>query len=148
MRSNRYLSLVLMLSLLVVANVIQAQQCSNKMTEGRYLVICDGFMQPAPNAPLLPAKGLSVATSDRHGNITGAGTVNLGGTAVQQTVSGTQTLNPDCTGTVTYNQTINGYPGPPINITFVVSQHGDRINGLVVDQGAVFACELTRMSEK
>jgi hypothetical protein len=138
----------LLVSILLVANGLRAQQCSNKMTAGRYLVICDGYMQPAPNAPLLPAKGLSVATSDRYGNINGAGTVNLGAMVVQQTVSGTQTPQPDCTGTVTYNQTINGNPGPPIDITFVVSQHGDRINGLVTDPGAVFACELTRISEK
>lgn len=149
MRSRRFaFAFGLLVSMLLVANGLQAQQCSNKMTAGRYLVICDGYMQPAPNAPLLPARGLSVATSDRYGNISGAGTVNLGGMTVQQTVSGTQTLQPDCTGTVTYNQTINGNPGPPINITFVVSQHGDRIDGLVTDRGAVFACVLTRISQR
>lgn len=31
-------------SILLVANPAQAQQCSPKTTEGRYLVVCDGFV--------------------------------------------------------------------------------------------------------
>ena len=67
---------------------------------------------------------------------------------VTQTVSGTEQINPDCTGTITYSQTINSQPGPPINITFVVSENGDKIDGLVTDPGATFACKLTRISTR
>jgi hypothetical protein len=73
-----------------------------------------------------------------------AGTVSLGGAIVTQTVSGTGQINPDCTGTITYSQTINSQPGPPINITFVVSENGDKIDGLVTDPGAMFARKLLR----
>jgi hypothetical protein len=125
---------------------LQAQQCSPRMTAGRYVVTCDGFLTPAPGAPLLPAKMLSVSSSDRHGNITGTGTMSLGGTILQQTVAGTEQLNPDCTGTVTYQTWINGQPGPPLNITFVVSEEGDVMDGLGTDAGGVFACKLHRIS--
>lgn len=129
---------------LALAPAVQAQQCSPRMTAGKYIVTCDGFLTPAPGAPMVPAKLLSVATSDRQGNITGSGTVSLGGTILTQTVTGTEQLNADCTGTVTYQTVLNGQPGPPLNITFVVSQNGDVLDGLVTDPGAVFACKLNR----
>ena len=50
-------------------------------------------------------------------------------------------------GTITYDQKINGQQGPPLDITFFVSDEGDRLDGLVVDPGAVFSCELHRTSK-
>jgi hypothetical protein len=145
--SMKHLASILALASLVtiaVASENQAQQCSTRMTAGKYAVVCDGFLTPAPNSPLVPAKLLSVATGDRYGNFTGEGTISLGGTILQQTVKGTEKLNPDCTGTITYQTWINGQPGPPLDIAFFVSQRGDTIDGLATDSGAVFACRLTR----
>ncbi len=122
--------------------------CSAKTTVGRYVVICNGFLSPGPNAPLLPAKILSTTISDDQGNINGSGTVMIGGgPKISQTVSGTENLNSDCTGNITYQTTLNGQAGQPLNITFVVSEDGDRIDGLVVDPGTVFSCELHRISK-
>jgi len=70
-----------------------------------------------------------------------------GGPPLTQTVVGTENLNSDCTGTITYDQKINGQQGPPLDITFFVSDEGDRIDGLVVDPGTVFSCELHRTSK-
>jgi hypothetical protein len=138
----------MLVMLVLTANFIQAQQCSTRTTAGRYLVRCDGYLTPGPSAPQVPAKTLATATADRNGNFTGLGTVSLGGVIVTQTVSGTEQINPDCTGTITYSQTINTQPGPPINIAFVVSENGDKIDGLVTDPGATFACKLTRISTR
>ncbi len=122
--------------------------CSAKTTVGRYVVICNGFLSPGPNAPLLPAKLLATTVSDDQGNINGSGTIMIGGgPKISQTVSGTEDLNSDCTGNITYQTTLNGRQGPPLNITFVVSEDGDRIDGLVVDPGTVFSCELRRTSK-
>jgi len=85
-----------------------------------------------------------IATYSGNGNFNGSGTVSIGGVTVTQTLTGTEQINPDCTGNVTYSQTINGQPGPPINITFVVSEGGDQIDGLVTDAGNTFACKLSR----
>jgi hypothetical protein len=76
------------------------------------------------------------------------GTISLGGVILNQTVVGTPVLNSDCTGTITYTQTINGQPAPPLNIAFVVSHGGDKIDGLSVDAGSVFSCHLTRLKGK
>jgi hypothetical protein len=130
--------------LLLASTTLQAQHCTTHTTVGRYVVRCDGYLTLAPNAPQLPAKTLAMATADRDGNFSGSGTVSVGGLVLTQTLTGTEQINPDCTGTITYSQTINGQPGPPINITFVVSENGDRIDGLVTDAGTTFACTLVR----
>ena len=148
MRITINITLWTLLMLVLAADSIQAQQRSTRTTAGRHLVLCDGFLTPGPNAPQLPAKTLAIATADKNGNFTGNGTVSVGGVTVTQTLTGTEQINPDCSGTVTYSQTINGQPGPPINITFVVSEGGDQIDGLVTDAGNTFACKLTRTSRR
>jgi hypothetical protein len=125
----------------------RAQECSNRITSGKYVVVCDGFITLAPNTSLLPAKGLAVATADRDGNWSGGGTISVGGQVLQQSVAGSARLLQDCTGTITYQQTINGEPAPPLDLTFVVSERGDVIDGLVTDAGTVFSCRLKRMGD-
>jgi hypothetical protein len=144
---QNHIAALVLAGLFVAPSAAQArdqEKCSTRTTTGKYVVVCNGFLTPAPNAPLVPAKELAVSVADRNGTFTGAGTISVGGTILQQTVKGTEQINPDCTGTITYQQTINGQPGPPLDITFVVSQDGDTIDGLVTDPGAVFACRLTR----
>jgi hypothetical protein len=97
---------------------------------------------------MVPAKGLDVATADQNGTFNGVGTISVGGVIFAQTVTGTEHINPDCTGAITFTQTLNGQAAPPIDIPFLVSEDGDRINGPVVDAETVFACELRRTSQK
>jgi hypothetical protein len=121
---------------------------STKTTAGRYLVECNGYLSPAANAPLLPAKLLGTANADDEGNFTGSSTVMIGGgPSHKQTVTGTEQLNPDGTGTITYDQIIDNQQGPPLDITFVVSKDGDRIDGLATDPGTVFSCNLRRIAK-
>jgi hypothetical protein len=143
-------------SLFVTGNA-SGQAITTKTTAGTYSVICDGYLTfpnpfpPTSNPPSLqfaPAKLLGTATGDTSGHFTGSTTLSVGGFAVvTQTVSGTETLNPDGTGTITYSTSIDGNPGPPLNISFVVSEHGDRLDGLATDPGTVFACVLRRISK-
>jgi hypothetical protein len=126
---------------------VRADQCSRKTTEGRYFVVCEGYLTPGPNAPLVAAKELGVVTGDENGTFTGKGTLSLGGQVVEQTVRGTEQLEPDCTGTITYTQTINGQPAPDFHDVFVVSDHGKRIDGLGADPGSIFSCVLRRLDD-
>jgi hypothetical protein len=101
-------------ALFVALSAAQAKaqdKCSNRTTTGKYVVVCNGFLSPAPNAPLVPAKELALAVGDRSGTFTATGTISVGGTILKATLKGTKQLNPDCTGTITYQQTINGQPG-------------------------------------
>jgi hypothetical protein len=133
---------------LFLACFVHAQTCSNTTTVGRYVIVCEGFMTPAPNTAMAPAKILGTATADSSGNFKAVGTVSIAGMIVTQKATGTQKLNKDCTGTITYSQTINGQPGPPLNITYVVSQQGQRIDGLSTDMGTVLSCVLKRVSNE
>lgn len=153
---NRLSSIsALALASLFVAGSASGQPITTKTTAGTYSVICDGYLTfpnpfpPTSNPPSLqfaPAKLLGTATGDMNGHFTGSSTLSVGGFAVvTQTVSGTETVNPDGTGTITYSTTIDGAPGPPLDISFVISEHGNRIDGLSTDPGTVFACVLRRI---
>ena len=147
---------LLMASLLIAGNA-SAQAITTRSTAGTYSVTCDGYLTfpnpfpPAANPPTFqfaPAKLVGTATADISGHFTGTSQVSVGGFAVvTQTVSGTEVLNPNGTGTITYATTIDGNPGPPLNISFVVSEHGNRIDGLSTDPGTVFSCVLRRISK-
>ncbi|MGD0868296.1 MAG: hypothetical protein ABSB88_02000 [Bryobacteraceae bacterium] len=139
-------TLTLLPVFLLLANGLQAQQCSPNTTAGGYVVACSGYLSPVPNGPLVPTKILGIAFADNRGTFKGSTTASIGGGIVKQTVNGTEQINVDCTGTITYAQTLNGQPGPPLDITFVVSNQGNRIDGLVTDSGAVLSCELRRIS--
>ncbi|MGO9275530.1 MAG: hypothetical protein ACLQOO_35705 [Terriglobia bacterium] len=143
-------------ALLFVAADALGQEITTRTTAGTYSVVCGGYLTfpnpfpptGPPNLQFAPAKVLGTATGDDSGHFTGSTTLSVGGFAVvTQTVSGTEKLNPDGTGTITYTTTIDGQPGPPLDITFVVSKHGDRIDGLSTDAGTVFACVLRRTSK-
>ena len=147
---------LLMASLLIAGNA-SAQVITTKSTAGTYSVVCDGYLTfpnpfpPTSNPPsfqFAPAKLLGTTTADTSGHFTGNSQISVGGFAVvTQTVSGTEVLNPNGTGTITYATTIDGNPGPPLNISFVVSEHGNRFDGLSTDPGTVFSCVLRRISK-
>jgi len=151
-------ALALLLTSLLIAGNASAQQITTRTTAGTYSVVCDGYLTfPNPFPPtsfppsvqFAPAKALGTATGDSSGHFTGSVTLSVGGFAVvTQAVSGTETVNPDGTGAISYATTIDGNPGPPLDISFVVSEYGDRIDGLTTDPGTVFACVLRRISRK
>jgi len=147
-----------LLASLLVAGSVSAQDVTTRTTAGTYAVVCEGQLTfPTPTSPLIPAKQLGTATADGDGHFTGTTTNSFGGFAVfTETVSGTETVNPDGTGTITFTPSaIDGHPVPPpgmggpplIDISFVVSEHGNRIDGIVTDPGTVFACVLRRISK-
>ena len=85
-----------------------------------------------------------MATGDTNGFWTGATTINIAGQAIlpKATVSGQAILNPDCTGTITYNKGT----ASEVNINFVVNPRTGETLGLTTDKGSVTSCELKRMS--
>lgn len=130
----------------LTVNAAAAQQCSSKTTIGRYLVVCDGFLSPAPNSALVPAKQLATATADESGTFKSTdGILSLGGLILHSSVIGTEILKPDCTGNITYAQSINGQAAGSIHLSFVVSNNGNAIDGFSTDPGTVFSCHLTRI---
>ena len=121
-----------------------AQQCSNKTTEGRYVIVGEGYVSLGPNAPLVPSKTLGIETVDANGVYTAILTNNAGGQVFVSELIGTQHLNADCTGFIHFK---SGQPGGDIDFTFVVSEHGNRIDGLSVSPGGTLSGVLRRLEE-
>src|ERR1700682_4941377 len=57
----------------------QDNRFTTESTAGRYIVVCNGYLSPGPNAPLLPAKLLGTVTADNSGTFTGSSILMIGG---------------------------------------------------------------------
>lgn len=122
------------------------QSCSQQTTRGFWAFTCDGYLAPAPAAPLQPARSLGTCNISKTGYAECEGTANVGGTILLQALHGQAYNEQNCTGTVTYTQTIFGQPAPDLNVRYVILDNGDMIKGLPVDPGQVLSCVLNRMS--
>jgi hypothetical protein len=142
------IALLFVSALLLGTKPVRAQQCSAKTSVGTYVVVCEGYLTPGPNAPLTFAKELGVVVGDATGTFKGAGTLSLGGQILEHAVNGVAVISSDCTGTITYHQTIDGQPVPDFHDTFVISEGGNRIDGMATDPGSVFSCKLRRIREE
>jgi hypothetical protein len=114
---------------------------------GYWEATCDGYLTPPPPAPQgIATPGhlyeqqdglleLSRYREPRRDEI------------LEQALDGQANNNADCTGTITYTQTIFGQPAPDLNIRYVIWDQGDRISGLPVDAGSVLSCSLHRITK-
>ena len=144
----RYVVAVISMMTLLAPAWAQSVACTPATMRGTYSVTCSGFLSPAQGAPQVPFSAIGVGRGDYSGNFTGTSKVSLGGAILDQTVK-TATpavVNSDCTGTITYIQTIAGQAAPPLNIVFHVLDGGKTILGMSVDAGATMSCTLRLMS--
>lgn len=121
-------------------------QCTTRTTRGFWAYTCDGYLAPAPAASLQPARILGTCTASKDAVWDCEGSVNLGAGILPQTLKGQAIVNANCTGTISYKQTIFGGAAPDLNIRYVVLDDGDVIKGLPTDQGQVLSCVLNRIS--
>lgn len=144
------ITLVFLLSVLPAAwaqnMTYNSSYCSNETIRGTYSVSCTGWITPAPSAAMAQFSTLATIVIDPSGKVTGGGKASIGGTIVDQTVTGTSSTAANCTGTVSYDQKINGQPAPKLNIVFHVVGNGDEMRGMSVDAGTAMICSLRRMS--
>ena len=122
--------------------------CTPAATHGTYSVTCSGFLSPAAGAPQVPFSAIGTVTGDWGGKFTGTAKASLGGTMVDQTVSGTLVVSSDCTGSISYDQKINGQPAPKLNIIAHTLDDGKEVRGMSVDPGANLICNLRLMSRQ
>jgi hypothetical protein len=140
---------VILLMLIVLAMApAWGQSCSNVTTRGTYAFVCSGFISPAPNAPQVPLSALGSASATFGGVFTGTAKASIGGVMVTWSVAGTQNLNSDCTGTITYDQKFDGKPAGQININYHVLDNGNEIRGMPVDAGTNIVCNLRLVSRQ
>jgi hypothetical protein len=118
------------------------ERCSNRTLVGDYGFTIEGTILDAN----LPIRGLALQHYDGRGHITQVDHVVDGGYPPHQEWTpgtGTYTVNPDCTGSAVIISPSSAPPGssgppPPLNIHFVIVDHGKQIKQ-VVDANAVVA---------
>ena len=98
-----------------------------------------------------PFSAYGVVTGDGRGQWNGYGKVSFNGAIASWThntrTDAPSTVNPDCTGSVTYAVTVGEYPVPDSHFEFVIVNAGQEIKGFPIDAGYAVSCQLIQTSE-
>lgn len=119
--------------------------CAPQSTQGAWMYTCEGLL-PAP--ALTPTRILGTCSASKSAYWTCTGTVNLGGLIVPQGLTGQAQNLPNCTGTISYAQTLGGAPAGTLDINYVIFGGGDSISGLPTNSNGVLSCTLRRIDRK
>ncbi len=126
----------------LLASLASAQnKCTFHTTHARYGTTCQGFVSTAPGAPLTPFSLLGTCIGDANGFFKCTGTQSFDGIVVPAVDEGQSTVNPDCTGQITYNK---GTPGE-LDIHFLILNDGQELRGMLQNAGTAVQCDLIRM---
>lgn len=109
--------------------------CSLATLKGAFADKDTGFLT-APPAMAGPFAGVNLETFDGRGGLTGAGIVSLNGNIVPGTFKGVYTVNPDCTGTYTVQNSL----GLTVHAFFVIADGGNELYIVITDPGTVITC--------
>ena len=105
------------------SNAQAKEHCSDKTLKGRWGLSFEGSLIGAiTGSGFSPGAVTVVALLDSNGAglFTGTGSANVGGVIGSQSGVGTYTVNPDCTGTGTFQ-----YSGWNMDLFFVISGDGN-----------------------
>ena len=86
--------------LMFAAMPAQAAQCSFEKVAGSYGYTTNGFVAASPTT-FVPVAAAGTITFDGQGNVSGTQTRVVAGSALDETYTGTYSVNPDCTGSFT-----------------------------------------------
>jgi hypothetical protein len=121
------------------SSVLAGQDCTQQTTRGYWGFTCEGELGA-------PARILGTCTASRTGVWDCTGTANIGGSIIAQELHGQANNNADCTGTIIYDQILDGQPAGTLEINYVIFDKGDVIKGLPTNSGGVLSCSLQRIS--
>jgi hypothetical protein len=94
-------TVTLAMGMAILANPAHAQHCSAAKLAGNWGFTLNGVVV-LPTGPV-PIAAVGRATLEANGTITGSEARSVGGQYADETSTGTFTVNPDCTGTLTLN---------------------------------------------
>lgn len=97
-RSGFWAALVIPL-LMSSVSVAQARSCSSVGVAGKYGFTLNGVVLLPTGA--VPIAAIGKATVDAKGDVSGTESRSVGGGYADETLQGTITVNPDCTGSMT-----------------------------------------------
>jgi hypothetical protein len=101
MNTKSVVTIVTVLLLTASLSFADGQRCSTKSVAGDWGLTLTGTILLPTGA--VPAAAVVNASVDRDGNSTGTEGRNVGGGYADETLAGSWTVNPDCTGSLTVN---------------------------------------------
>jgi hypothetical protein len=107
--------------------------CTNASLRGTFIFTGTGFFT-SPPALAGPFAEVGTQTFDGRGNTTYAATLSQNGNLVKVTATGTYTVNPDCTGTITV--LVSPFAAT-VHVSFVIDGTGSEFQAIETDSGVV-----------
>jgi len=147
----------LLLATICIANLLPLQahaaQCSQASVAGNWAYTYNGTVF-VPNP--LPVAAVGRAHLDSSGNVAGTQTHTLAGQTEVEDISGTYTVNKDCTGTMTISVSLNGQllRTAILNVAYDSDENHARMifTSLVLSDGtnlpAVITVDVSRVATK
>ena len=140
-RTSRILTILCALVVVGIAPALLAdEQCSLRSIAGDF-----GYTVTGVRNPLGPAASVGTVHFDRDGNLTGTQTLSINGTIAQgEVLTGTISVNPDCTGTSIIVVSNTPFPRTShLDVVWVKSSTGFRL--IFTDPGLVLTGEGDRI---
>ncbi len=142
-RNALFAKLVVVVFVTLVASAAasaRARECSLRGVAGRYGHTVSGTI------PTLGAVGsVGHFTLDASGTLTGAQTTSFNGSIVNETLSGTFTVNSDCTGTATVNVFHSGVLARTTNLDVVWDNNQREMRAIFLTAGTVLTVNGRKM---
>jgi hypothetical protein len=151
--ASSILFLLLATGMAAAAQQYGGPSCSNHSAKGRYGYACSGVAaNPYSGFSMQPFAAYGVVTGDGKGQWNGQGKVSFNGTVVPWThntrANDPAVVNPDCSGSVTYQATVDGSPIPDVHFEFVIVDGGREIKGFPVDPNWAVTCQMILVRDK
>jgi hypothetical protein len=125
-------------------HVAQAHECTVSDAAGRYGYTSVGTIV---NPAVGPFTAVGHTTLVESGTLSGAQTTSIAGNLVEETVQGTFTVNPDCTGSAT----VHVYHGTTLARTSVINlvwdNHQNEFRAIFLTPGTNISIEGRKMSD-
>lgn len=130
-------ALLVLVALVPAANA--AQGCTAATLTGNYGFTFSGFFQnQGRNSPI---SGIGSGTLDGEGNVSATVTASFNGNLSTFPYTGTYTVNPDCTGSLTAT------PGSGLaNFSIVIVRGGAEVLGVNIDPGNTWTIDFKKQN--
>jgi hypothetical protein len=113
-----------------------AGSCSLTRVAGRY-----GYTTSGSIPSLGPFAAVGAVSLEASGNFSGTQTTSINGAILEETVSGTYTVNADCTGTVLVNVYHNGVLARTTNLSVVFVNNQREFRAIFLTPGTVLTLQ-------
>jgi hypothetical protein len=130
--------------LLSLTQAVQAHECTVSDAAGRYGYTNSGTIVTPPVGPFT---AVGHATLTESGTFTGAQTTSIAGNLFEETIQGTFTVNPDCTGSAT----VYVYHGTTLARTSLIKlvwdNHQNEFRAILLTPGTNVSLEARKMAD-